>query len=580
MIILRNYLIGVVVEKGMLKSFLIFAGLLVSIQLGAQGFIIRSFEVKISIEKEGYIQVDEFLKVDFSEKKRGIIRNIPFKYTYQGKSYKTKIDRVSVENWNSKITEQNNQKVIRIGDPDKYLDGIQDYHIKYRVRGPFIHAADYDEFYWNITGNEWTAIIEQVKFDIQLPDDTPLAYQDLKVFTGQTGSKADSAYIEQSGRHISGTSIAGFNPGEGLTIALKLPAGYINPENALDLQSTTMQKTVKELKTQWPLALISAFAISLLVGFWNKLRGTRYPKVVEPQPYPPQDLNPAEVGAFYDHVVNDRDVISLLPYWAADGFIRMEYHQQSGETYLIKLKELNRDRPSYEYVLFHDLFDHRDSVGLSSLRYQFSGTHQKVKSMIKHEIIGMQLYDEQYRHWFDSWRTWLMLFSFVPLAIVSFILGYWLAGVMFLMGLVLFIVLVNQSKVLSEKGKYFHHQLKGFYAFLKNEQTGPYQNIMEKDPLYFDKVYPYAVALKLDKAFVKKIKPYQQYAPIWYGYYGMMAMGHRSTMEDFDHDFQPKEITSAFSVTHDPATVSSGGGGFGGGGSSGGGFGGGGGSSW
>jgi len=563
----------------MLKSLLIFAGLICCFHSTAQGFVIRSFEVKITIEKQGYIQVDEHLKVDFSEKKRGIIRNIPFKYTYRGKSYKTKIDRVNVEGWDFKVTAQNNQKTIRIGHPDKYLEGNQDYKIRYRVKGPFIHAKEYDEFYWNITGNEWTAAIEQVKFDIELPDETPLAYQDLKVFTGQSGSKQDNAFIEQSGRHISGTSIAGFNPGEGLTIALKLPAGYINPENALNLEITPMQKTVKELKTQWPLALIPAFAISLLVGFWNKLRGIQMPKVVEPQPYPPQDLNPAEVGAFYDHVVNDRDVISLLPYWAAEGIIRMEYNPQNRETYLIRLKGLEPDRPAYEQVLYYDLFNHRETVGLSSLRYQFSGTHQRVKSMIKHEIIGMQLYDEKYRYWFTSWRTWIMMFALIPLAAVSFILGYWLAGVIFLLGVIVFIILMNQPKVLSEKGKIFHHQLKGFYAFLKNDQNGQYQNVMEKDPLYFDKVYPYAVALKLDKAFVKKIKPFQQFAPIWYGYYGMAVLGNRSTMEDFDHDFQPKEITSAFSVTHDPSSTS-GGGGFSGGGSSGGGFGGGGGSSW
>lgn len=566
----------------MLKALLFLAGFLICLHTSAQGFIIESFEVKIKIEKQGYIQVDEFIRVDFSEKKRGIIRNIPFKYTFQGKSYKTRIDRIAVEGWNNKISEQGSVKSIRIGHPDIYLDGKQNYHIQYRVKGPFIHTKDYDEFYWNITGNEWTASILQVKFDIELPDDTPLAYQDLKVFTGTTGSKEDSAYIEQAGRHISGTSITGFNPGEGLTVALKLPAGYINPENALDMQSTTMQKTVRELKTQWPLALIPAILVSLVVGFWNKLRGVQLPKTIVPQPYPPLEMNPAEVGAFYDHVVNDRDVISLLPYWAADGFIRMEFEQHSHETYLIWLKDLDHDRPAYELTLFRDLFSNRQMVGLSSLRYQFYGTHQRVKSMIKEEIIGMQLYDEKYRFWFSTWRSWLLVFSFIPLAIVSFILGYWLAGVMFFIGFIVCIILINRPKVLSEKGKHFHHQLKGFYAFLKNDQQGEYQNIMEKDPQYFDKVYPYAVALKLDKSFVKRIQPYQQYAPIWYGYYGMVGMNTRSTMEDFNKDFQPKEITSAFSESFDPSTnsSSSGGGGFSSGGSSGGGFGGGGGSSW
>lgn len=80
----------------MLKSLIIFLSLLIGSHLTAQGFVIRSFDVKIKIDKNGFIDVQEHLRVDFTEKKRGIIRNIPFKYTYQGKSYKTKIDRVRV----------------------------------------------------------------------------------------------------------------------------------------------------------------------------------------------------------------------------------------------------------------------------------------------------------------------------------------------------------------------------------------------------------------------------------------------------------------------------------------------------
>ncbi|MBP8943713.1 MAG: hypothetical protein KBG76_16040, partial [Saprospiraceae bacterium] len=52
----------------------------------AQDFIIKNFEVSIQIDRSGVINTHEKITVDFSAQKRGIIRNIPYQYTYQKKS--------------------------------------------------------------------------------------------------------------------------------------------------------------------------------------------------------------------------------------------------------------------------------------------------------------------------------------------------------------------------------------------------------------------------------------------------------------------------------------------------------------
>lgn len=548
----------------------------------AQDFTIKNFDVSIQIDRSGVINTHEKITVDFSAQKRGIIRNIPYQYTYQKKSYKANITSIVVKDQPSKITDQSGQKSIRIGDPDRYITGRQVYDITYKVKGPFITADTYDEFYWNITGNEWTAPIEKVNFDITLPDDIALDYADLKLYAGKTGSRADSGFIQQEGRHITGQNINILQPGEGLTIALKLPSGYIDPVNTVHLSESRTQEVMRKLKTQWPLAILPAILISLMVGWWNKMKTRFNPEpITEPQPYPPLDMNPAEVGAFFDHIVNDRDVISLLPYWAAQGFIKMEYDQRSEDTYLIKLQNLDEKHAAYEYTLFNKIFEGRPSVSLSSLRNNFHQTHAAVKSMIKQEIIDKELYDPEYRHWFKSWRSWIGITAFMVLAILCMALGYWLAGIFFIIGFIIGIILITTSQVLSQRGQLMHQKLKAFYAFLKGDQNQSLESVIKDDPNYFDKVYPYAVALKLDKSFITKVRPYIPQAPIWYGYYGMGMGQHHQTMNDFGTHFEPKEISSAFTSYPQP-TVGSGGGSFGGGGGgfSGGGFGGGGGSSW
>lgn len=555
--------------------------IIASLSAYTQDFIIKDFDVKIKIQKNGTAEINEEITVYFNESKRGIIRDIPYKYKFEAKEYKTPISGISVKNHKIKITESGSIKRIRIGDPDKYLQGEVVYNISYKVKGPFITNGTYDEFYWNITGNDWTAPIEKVKYDIELPDDVTIPYSGLKVFTGSYGSKVDSGYIQQGGRHIYGNSISVLPPGQGLTVSLQLPFAYIDRKNVADLNKTKTQEIVEDVKIQWPWAIIPAALISLFVGFWNKTRKRYTPHTLQSQmPYPPDDMNPAEVGAFYDHVVNDRDVISLLPYWAAEGFIRMEHDTRTQDTYISKLNHLSGNRAEYEYTLFNNLFANRSSIAISELKNKFHTTHSLVKSMIKREIIDMQLYDADYRYWFKSWRAWLAISILIPLGISFFIFGYWFAGIFCLIGFLIGMILLLLPEVVSQKGHRIHLHLKAFYDFLKNKDSQSMQTVFANDPNYFDKVYPYAVALNLDKSFVQKVKTFHPQGPTWYGWYGIPVMtGQRTTMEDFGKEFEPKEITTAFNSVPMPESGSFSGGSSGGG-FSGGGFGGGGGSSW
>ena len=83
-----------------------------------------------------------------------------------------------------------------------------------------------------------------------MPDDIALDYADLKLYAGKTGSRADSGFIQQEGRHITGQNINILQPGEGLTIALKLPSGYIDPVNTVHLSESRTQEVMRKLKTQ------------------------------------------------------------------------------------------------------------------------------------------------------------------------------------------------------------------------------------------------------------------------------------------------------------------------------------------
>lgn len=555
----------------LLFTFLILEGF-------AQGFVVDSFISNITISKNGVATVNEKIYVDFSENKRGIIRYIPYKFKNEGSTYKTDISSLQCNNNEYKVSSSNGNKVIKIGNKHKYISGKQYYDISYDVEGPFITSESYQEFYWNITGNRWDATINTAKFNIYLPDDVKIRYNDLVVFTGSEGEKNKDAGIAQNGNIISGQTTKPLYSGQGLTIAVKLPAGYITGKT-MSVKKDRVQPVIP-ISNQWPMTLIPLGLIATLIGFWTKLKGNKADTSANTNElayYPPLELNSAEVGAFMDGIVHDRDIISLLPFWANQGFIKVE--QNASGMYFHKLKDLDEGRPDYEYDLFSEIFKTRNMTSLDDIKYNFSTIMWKSKGKIKKEIIDLKLYDDQYRYWFRSWRWWIMIIVFLPLSIFSFAMGYWLAGIGFMLCILAIIVLGSLNQRKSQLGINIQKKINAFYNFMKLNDDKKFQEVAAADPMYFEKVYPYAVAMNLDKTFTQRMRTIRTASPFWYMPYYVMGGSHNNNgFDQFTADYSPKEITSAFTAIQ--SSGSSGGGGFGGGGFSGGGFGGGGGGSW
>jgi uncharacterized membrane protein len=222
--------------------------------------------------------------------------------------------------------------------------------------------------------------------------------------------------------------------------------------------------------------------------------------------------------------------------------------------------------------LFNALFKNRDSVTLEEIKYNFSSTISKVKSEISNEIIELKLYDDQYRYWFRSWRWWILIVVFIPIIIISFALEYWMAGIGFILCILAVIVIGSLNQKKSQLGLNVKRKINAFYNFMKLKDDKKFSEAANNDERYFENVYPYAVALNLDKNFTQRMKPYRSSYPYWYIPYG--TSNTDNGFEQFSIDYSPKEISSAFTSVKS-SSGSSDSGGF-----SGGGFGGGGGGSW
>ena len=71
---------------------------------------------------------------------------------------------------NSSVERKDAYLEIRLGSSNVMLDrGRHVYEIIYKTRGWIAFREKFDEFYWNVTGNEWTFPIEKAAYRVVLP---------------------------------------------------------------------------------------------------------------------------------------------------------------------------------------------------------------------------------------------------------------------------------------------------------------------------------------------------------------------------------------------------------------------------
>ncbi|MEE2878727.1 MAG: DUF2207 domain-containing protein, partial [Pseudomonadota bacterium] len=139
--------------------------------------LINRFDVGLEVEADGDLIVTETITVtaEGNQIRRGIFRDMPryflmdgdrMRYGYKVLSLKRNGEREPYE-----TSTVNNAWRIRIGDEDRFLSpGEHVYEIRYRVKNQVRYFEEFDEIYWNVTGNYWSFPILEASARITLPE--------------------------------------------------------------------------------------------------------------------------------------------------------------------------------------------------------------------------------------------------------------------------------------------------------------------------------------------------------------------------------------------------------------------------
>ena len=565
----------------MKKVFLVLFMILPICNGYAQDFTVLNYSVEIFIHQEGYFDVVENYDLNFETNKHGIYRTIQTNYDLidpEGNAQKRriKIRKIKVPDYKFDapfdfVQKLSDQIDIKIGDEDITLIGPQHYQINYRVYDAFLFTDSQIRFYWNIKPGNWQANFHQITFRVHVPDEIGLSKENCFVYSGFSGTTTASGdfKVQFDNGIMEGSSIENFvsHPGESVTVLINLPAN-----------------AVKEIKPLWPFwneygwlflvgVLIAAFYL-----VWKKfgkddrvVRTTSY--------YPPEDMDPAMAGFLIDDKGDTADLISLLPYWGSQGYLRIEELPKKGlfgkkDTKLIRIKPLPNEAVDYELKIYNGLFGNdqgKDAaeVLISSLKDTFYTTMSEAGSALKKRA--------QPYYVAESKRIQGITYAvLIVLAIVLSLIGlvYWgpLAAVVLAITCVLLIILNVYMVKKNNRGNRMLSELKGFKQFIKVAEENKLKILIKDDPGYFENTMGYALAFGMFDKWAKKFESLHLPPPQWYS----SPLYNTSSMHNFSKSFSNSMAMAKSTMVSTPSSS----GGSSGGGSSGGGFGGGGGGSW
>lgn len=322
-----------------------------------------------------------------------------------------------------------------------------------------------------------------------------------------------------------------------------------------------------------------------VIWIWYK-KGRDKTITITPQYYPPQDMTPAEAGVLIDDKLHERDIISLIPYWASKGIIRIEEVETTKMLGLLKdidykfiqLKPLESNVPSYEQKLFDGLFYYRQEVLLSSLQLSFYRTMGAVKELLSQKVKANKHYEGK---GIEAGRAMIILgfavifFSImmVTISVDIYLLSFFsmetgLSSLLLGTGMVVVGFQMPKKSVL---GVEIYQKLAGYRMFMQTVELPRLEQLIKEDPHYFDKSLPYAMVFGMTDNWSDKFEKLNVPPPTWYH-----SNVNGLSYSQFTRRFSDASKTMGSTFTSAPSKSGSSGGSS----SSGGGFGGGGGGSW
>ncbi|PSH03963.1 MAG: hypothetical protein CXZ00_09095 [Acidobacteria bacterium] len=582
-------------------GFMLAALLLLAVPSFARSWSISRFDARYTIADDGAVLIEEEIHPSFSGTYNGITRDIPVEYPGpNGTDYKLflKVESVTDENGN-KIKFEQSHRTERVagGTSHEFLflkiyaggtDTERTVRISYRAANAVRFFKDHDEFYWNVTGNDWKIPIDSSSAFVALPA-AAAGHLKAQAFTGAYGSRQQEAISKITGNYISFETSNPLEARSGLTIDVWIPKGVIR-------EPSWFTRNIIWFIAGNPGVLLPVWAFAVMSGlWWWKGRDADAGMSVAPMYEPPKGLTPAEAGTLISDAIESRDITSTLIDLAVKGYLKII--ETEDKVFFIKHKDyilrLMKPRAEWQNLVAHEIevlnniFPEltAQETTLSSLRNRFYVALPSIRKEIMDSLKTKNLYstDPESAKGLALVGVLVIVLPFLWLQMTGAV-RLTNSPAVLVVGVLLTIAIVflfgRKLSAKTVRGARTRIECLGFKEFMTRVDG---DRLKRMPPDTFERFLPYAMAFGVEHHWAKAFQGLITEPPSWYvgsGYGTPGMMWGPIMFTNSMHSFATSAYDSFVAAPQASSTGSgfgSGGSFGGGGGFSGGGFGGGGG---
>jgi uncharacterized membrane protein YgcG len=595
------------------------AAILLPVKTAAQNtqdFNFESFDAEYYLQKapdgSSLMSVNETLVADFPgyDQNHGILRAIP--EVYDGHSVNLTGISVTQDGKPARYTtsNQNDNLVLRIGDPATYVHNSVTYRINYTMHDITKPFSDHDELFWDINGDQWQQNFNKVSVRIHIPTVLSKQLQDKQLcYEGIRGSISQNCTISRAdtGNEIVVTSLDNnVGPNQTLSVVLGFKPGTFKLSN--EAQKEAQKKKLEFVSAVALGAGLPLCAFIFMFGRWRQFGND--PKgrgVIIPEYEPPKGFDVINSDFLMQEKLTNKAVSATLIEQAVKGNLtiyEVPKHGLFGKTdYELALNVIPEDNSQEANKLLQAIFDDNLSPGtkvaISSFKKD-TGKQMAMYSSLKalEKLLALNLFTKGFfKKDPKSVATRYATAGYILVGITALAAGaintFGPLGIGLAVGVVVsgFIIMIFSlvMPARTETGVQAHDDLLGLKDYIKMAEADRLKFLQspegaEKLPVaeafdpkapeakvkLFEKLLPYAIIFGLEKDWAKQFEGIYVNPPSWY-------QGGNWTAFNTGYLIGALDGFSNASAVSFASPSSSSGSGFGGGGAGGGGGGGGGG---
>ena len=356
---------------------------------------IESLDIRVSIDRYGVVTVKE----DYTAK---VNKSMTF---YRGLSgYDGARSTPSYKVTNKSVTNPYGWVYRDQSDVDlyRYIGQTVDFSINYTLVNRLRESRANTEFFLNFMNGYGEKRIDRMTVVIDAPFDITGF-----VYDGWSGEGI------LSGPEIDGTRLIAHN---------NEPFFNQGIDYIVEFEGSAFVRRLTVLDFALPIAL----GVGALCMLYFAFRYRREKMMVETvEFYPPEVMNPAEVGYIIDDHVSGRDVTSLVYFWASHGHLHIEMTGVNSFT-LHRLAELDESHPGYERAMFEEMWalGTGGTVRDEDLKETFYSSVSKAGSGVRAQFTGVRaLYEKGRMHTATRFGVMILLPVFIAMLILTDL--YW-----------------------------------------------------------------------------------------------------------------------------------------------------------